>query len=51
MYICSGIAVRTYLDNKITFSFGCNDSRKFADIGRNNLAIGIPNKLLKALVD
>jgi len=50
MSICSGIAVKTYLEDKISLSFGCDDSRKFADIGRNNLAVGVPNILLKQFI-
>ena len=49
--ICGGIAVRTYLENEISFSFGCDDSRKYADIRRENLAVGIPNRLFKIFVD
>lgn len=48
--ICEGIAVRTYLTQEINISFGCNDSRKFADIGRGRLAIGVPNKLFKVFI-
>ncbi len=51
MPICGGIAVRTYLEGKISFSFGCDDSRKYADMRRENLAVGIPNKLFKLFVD
>ena len=50
MSICSGIAVRTYSEGKISLSFGCSDSRKYANIGRNNLAIGIPKRLLKKFI-
>lgn len=42
MSICGGIAVRTFLENRITFSFGCIDSRKYAQIGRNRLMLGVP---------
>jgi len=49
MSICGGIAVRAYLNNDISISFGCNDSRKYADIARTNLAVGIPKKLFSAL--
>ena len=45
MAICGGIAVRTYLEEKISLSFGCDDSRKYAQIGRDRLAVGIPRKL------
>ena len=51
MSICGGIAVRTYLEEKINLSFGCDDSRKFADMRRDNLAIGIPKRLFKTFVD
>jgi len=44
MPICSGIAVKTYLEERLTFSFGCEDFRKYARIGRDRLAVGIPKK-------
>jgi len=51
MSICAGVAVRTYLDEKISISFGCDDSRKYAKIGRENLAVGVPRKLFNIFVD
>ena len=42
MSICGGIAVRTFLESRITFSFGCMDSRKYAQIGRDRLIVGVP---------
>ena len=51
MSICGCIAVRTYLEKKISLSFGCDDSRKFADMRRENLAIGIPKRLFKVFID
>ena len=42
MSVCGGIAVRTFLENRITFSFGCMDSRKYAQISRDRLVVGIP---------
>jgi len=42
MSICGGIAVRAFLDNKITLSFGCMDSREYAQIGRDRLVVGVP---------
>ncbi|MBN2120487.1 MAG: DUF169 domain-containing protein [Candidatus Omnitrophica bacterium] len=50
MSVCGGIAVRTYLDEKISFSFGCSDSRKYAEIGRDRLAVGIPKRLFSTFV-
>ncbi|MCD4780711.1 MAG: DUF169 domain-containing protein [Candidatus Omnitrophica bacterium] len=51
MSICSGIAVKTYLEDKVSFSFGCDDSRKYADMRRENLAVGIPRRLFNVFVD
>jgi len=51
MSVCGGVAVRTYLEERVSFSFGCDDSRKYAQIGRDRLAIGIPKKLFKIFVD
>ena len=45
MPICSGIAVRAYLEEKMTLSFACEDSRQYGQIDRNRLAVGIPKKL------
>jgi uncharacterized protein (DUF169 family) len=42
MSICGGIAVKTYLEDRITFSFGCKDSRKHAKISRDQLVLGLP---------
>ena len=51
MSICGGIAAATYLNKNINISFGCNDSRRLADMKRDNLAVGIPNRLFKVFVD
>ena len=51
MAICGGIAVQSFLTKDITLSFGCDDSRKYADIKRENLVVGIPNRLFKSFVD
>jgi len=42
MSICGGIAVKTFLENRITFSFGCMDSRTYAHIGKERLVVGVP---------
>jgi uncharacterized protein (DUF169 family) len=49
--ICSGIAVKAYLEEKMAFSFGCEDSRRYAQIDRNRLAVGIPKKLFPVFAD
>ncbi|MBU1062306.1 MAG: DUF169 domain-containing protein [Candidatus Omnitrophica bacterium] len=51
MSICGGVAAATYLNKNINISFGCNDSRRLADMKREILAIGIPNRLFKVFVD
>ena len=50
MSICGGVAVKTFLEGNINFSFGCDDSRKYADMRRENLAVGIPNRLFKIFI-
>ena len=50
MSICGGIAVRAFKENRISFSFGCDDSRKYADIGRDRLVIGIPKSMFEIFV-
>lgn len=50
MSICGGVAVRTFQENKISFSFGCDDSRKYAEIGRDRLAVGIPKSMFDIFV-
>ena len=50
MSICGGIAVKTYLEGNINFSFGCDEYRKYADIRRENLAVGIPNRMFDLFV-
>jgi uncharacterized protein (DUF169 family) len=48
--ICSSVAVKSFLEGKINISFGCADSRQYADISRDRLAVGIPNKLFKLFI-
>jgi len=50
MGFCGNIAAKTYLEEKINISFGCLDSRKYADMRRDSLAVGIPRKLFKVFV-
>jgi len=42
MSICGGIAVKTFLENRITVSFGCMDSREYGQIGKDRLVVGVP---------
>ena len=51
MSICGGIAVRSYLEGKITLSFGCIDSRNLAGLERHTVAVGIPRNLCNIFVD
>ncbi len=51
MGLCGNIAAKTYLEEKINISFGCLDSRKFADMRRDSLAVGIPRKLFEVFVE
>ncbi len=51
MPVCGGIAAGSYLDGKFTVSFGCEDSRNFASLGRSSVAVGIPRNLYSVFVD
>jgi len=51
MPICSGIAARAYLEGKMTFSFAFEDARRYAQIDRNRMVVGIPNKLFSTFAD
>ncbi len=51
MSICGSVAVKTFLDKEISISFGCDDSRKYADMRRENLAVGIPRRLFSMFLD
>ncbi len=51
MSICEGVAVRSFIDKKISLSFGCRDSRRFAGIGMEKLAIGIPANMFNSLLE
>ena len=50
MSVCSGIIAKTYREEKFSLSFGCDDSRKFADMGRDTLVVGVPKKLFGMFV-
>jgi uncharacterized protein (DUF169 family) len=47
MPICGGVVVRSYRENKFSLSFGCEDSRKFAGLGRDTLVVGVPRGLFE----
>lgn len=50
MGLCGNIAVKSFLEENISVSFGCLDSRKFAEIGRDRLVVGIPRALFKVFI-
>jgi len=45
MSVCGNVAVKSYIDQKISISFGCPDSRKYGGIARDQLVIGLPHKV------
>ena len=51
MGLCGNIAANAFLREKLAVSFGCLDSRKYAEIGRDRLVVGIPRKLFKVFVN
>ena len=40
--VCGGCAVTSYLSQRITASFGCDDSRELGGINDNQLVMGVP---------
>ena len=50
MGLCGNVAAKAFLEGNVSISFGCMDSRKFAEIGRDRLAVGIPRKLFKVFI-
>jgi uncharacterized protein (DUF169 family) len=48
--VCSHVAVKSFLEKQINISFGCADSRKYADISRDRFTVGIPDKLFKLFI-
>ena len=47
MGVCGNVAVKTYLEGRISISFGCDDSREYGHISRDRLAVGIPYSQLR----
>ncbi len=45
MSVCGNVAVKSYIDQKISISFGCPDSRKYGGITKEQLVIGLPHKI------
>ena len=45
MSVCGNIAVKSYIAQKISISFGCPDSREYGSIEKGQLVIGIPHKI------
>lgn len=49
MSMCGNIFVRSIETGKITISFGCPESRKYAGINEDEIIIGIPGKVATKL--
>ena len=45
MSVCGNIAVKSYIDQKISISFGCPDSREYGGIKEGQLVMGIPHTI------
>ncbi|MBL7075506.1 DUF169 domain-containing protein [candidate division KSB1 bacterium] len=50
MSVCGNIAVRSYLSQQISISFGCDDSRLYGKIPRDRLVVGVPYVLMKTFL-
>jgi uncharacterized protein (DUF169 family) len=49
MSVCGNVAVKSFLKQKISISFGCPDSRKYGGIENGELVIGIPHNIAFSL--
>lgn len=50
MAVCGNIAVRSFLSQKISISFGCDESRLYGKIPRDRLIVGVPYSLIKTFL-
>ena len=49
MSVCGNVAVRSYLEQSISISFGCPDSREYGGIKKEQLIIGLPHNIASNL--
>jgi uncharacterized protein (DUF169 family) len=49
MSVCGNVAVRSYLEQSISISFGCPDSREYGAIKKEQLIIGLPYNIASSL--
>lgn len=49
--VCGHVAVQSYVENRITLSFGCQDARKYGGITRDRVAIGVPASVAKDMTE
>ena len=45
MSVCGNVAVKSYINQKISISFGCPDYREYGGIEKERLVIGLPNNI------
>lgn len=48
--VCANLNVEDITSNKLCLSFGCDNSRKFAQLSRDVLAVSVPRKLFNLFV-
>jgi uncharacterized protein (DUF169 family) len=51
MSVCGNGAVRSFLSGNVTVSFGCQQSRESASIGRDRMVVGVPWAQVEKLLD
>ena len=49
--VCSDTCAQTYLNGKVSFSLGCDGSRKFSGIDDGEMVMGIPAELLPDITE
>jgi len=50
MSVCGSVAAGAYVRDEIRLSFGCPESRKYGDIGRDRLVIGVPFRMAERFI-
>ncbi len=49
MSVCGNVAVKSFLEQKISISFGCPDSREYGAIEKEQLVIGLPHNIASSI--
>lgn len=48
--VCGNVFANSYINQAISISFGCPESRKFGGIGENEVVLGLPFAMAKQII-